>query len=67
MKKLSRLAFVSQAIIGIAGCATVAVAVYITKSATPLWALILVSLAIPKFEYHEKSDDNDICTEDGEE
>ncbi len=36
----------TKTIIGTAGCLTITVACYVTKSALPLWALILVGLTI---------------------
>jgi len=36
----------AKTIIGVAGCLTITVACYVTKSAFPLWGLILVGLMI---------------------
>lgn len=48
MKKTSRMLYVSQAIIGMAGFATIAYAMYLTNKLSPLLAIILVYFAIPR-------------------
>jgi len=43
--------------IGLAGCATVAFAVFVTQSAMPLWGLILVGVMLEAVQ--SSSDDKD--------
>lgn len=66
--KFDKMHYVSQALIGVAGIATIALAVYVTKSAVPLWGLLLVSFCIPTIKRDSKTiEQEDELEEDGEE
>ncbi len=45
----------TQAIIGVAGCAVIGGATYVTKNADCLWALILLAFIMPSTSNSSKS------------